>query len=476
MRLIILRYPVRSLATLHLTVGTARLPVGCARAEHPAAHHGPAAVPGRGRAAASSACTRTPCSRWAPRRGACCSSPAPGRPAPWPPCSTRPRTRAGSRATSSSSPTSASLLGTPVSVTLAVEAAAGRVHADRGRRGHAGRSAGGRTRRPARQGGDRRRPGLDAGAGLPRPRRTSTTTTGCCSSPACTGHSGPAATTALLTVVTVDPPRRRSRWSTPRPRSAGTAGRHPSSTLAGRAGAALSGLAGPAPPLRSPTSCRPAPPSTPTCAGRLDLAFRRPACRASWVAPPSSASCSSARLARARRRWSTRRPRAVGAQLVRLWGPGLASASDAAAQLQAGRRAGDRPRCPASSWSTTSTLPCPREGQALLLGPLVDTIRMLLATGRVAVIGTSSKPQDVNPAVVAPGLLSHEIALPLPSRDVRRRVLAPDHGRCPSAADVDFDDIAGRTPGFVAADLVSLCREAAVRAAHRHGRSRRSRP
>ena len=37
----------------------------------------------------------------------------------------------------------------------------------------------------------------------------------------------------------------------------------------------------------------------------------------------------------------------------------------------------------------------------------------------------------------------------------------------PLAEDVDLDDVAGRTPGFVAADLAALVREAGVRAALR---------
>ena len=109
----------------------------------------------------------------------------------------------------------------------------------------------------------------------------------------------------------------------------------------------------------------------------------------------------------------------------------------------------------------------PRDGQAPLLGPVIDTLTLLLATGRVAVVGTSTKPQDVNAAVIAPGLLDHEIAVALPSRDVRRRVLMQTTRTMPVGPDVDLEDIAGRTPGFVAADLVSLCHEAAVRSANR---------
>ncbi|BEP12859.1 AAA family ATPase [Acidothermaceae bacterium B102] len=277
---------------------------------------------------------------------------------------------------------------------------------------------------------------------------------------------GPASTTALLTVVTVDP--------------SGTVALVNGSTQVGWHGGTTttsSTVAGiPAPPPRDAPDQMPVASvadELPSCAaeladlrGRLDLAFRRPDLLRQLGGVPALGVLVTGAPGSGKTAMVDAAARAVGARLVRVWGPGLVSAADAAAQLQ---RAAEQTMASLPSVFVVDDIDAavPRDGQATLLGPLVDTIRMLLATGRVAVIGTSSKPQDVNPAVVAPGLLSHEIALALPSRDVRRRVLLQTTRSMPIAAEVDFDDIAGRTPGFVAADLVSLCREAAVRSAYR---------
>jgi transitional endoplasmic reticulum ATPase len=63
--------------------------------------------------------------------------------------------------------------------------------------------------------------------------------------------------------------------------------------------------------------------------------------------------------------------------------------------------------------------------------------------------------------------LDHELAIPLPDRAQRLRLLEVTTHAVPLAPDVSLDDVAGRTPGFVAADLIALVREAGLRAAAR---------
>jgi lactate permease len=72
-----------------------------------------------------------------------------------------------------------------------------------------------------------------------------------------------------------------------------------------------------------------------------------------------------------------------------------------------------------------------------------------------------------SPLLRRPGHLEREVVVPLPAHDQRHRMLTALTQSMPLATDVDLDDVAGRTPGFVLADLVALCREAGVRAAHR---------
>jgi transitional endoplasmic reticulum ATPase len=111
--------------------------------------------------------------------------------------------------------------------------------------------------------------------------------------------------------------------------------------------------------------------------------------------------------------------------------------------------------------------PADTDDPASLLGTVVDTVRELVATTRVAVVATTSASEAVSLRLRGNGLLEREIAVPLPDRAQRRSMLAFLTRGMPLAADVALDDVAARTPGFVVADLDSLVHEAAVQAAHR---------
>ncbi|MDQ4027065.1 MAG: AAA family ATPase, partial [Actinomycetota bacterium] len=94
-------------------------------------------------------------------------------------------------------------------------------------------------------------------------------------------------------------------------------------------------------------------------------------------------------------------------------------------------------------------------------------IRAAVSGGSTAVVCTTAHPEATAPQLREPGTLDHEIEIPLPTRDDRRRILEVRTRSIPLAPDVPFDEIAARTPGFVAADLIALCREASLRAARR---------
>jgi transitional endoplasmic reticulum ATPase len=108
----------------------------------------------------------------------------------------------------------------------------------------------------------------------------------------------------------------------------------------------------------------------------------------------------------------------------------------------------------------------PRESPGPLATVFRQVVTELLRSG-VAVIGTTSRPESVDPTLHGPSLLEHEIAVPLPDAALRREQLTVLTRGMPLAEDVRLDDISGRTPGFVAADLAALAREAGVRAALR---------
>ncbi|MGS2613156.1 AAA family ATPase [Micromonospora sp. LZ34] len=157
----------------------------------------------------------------------------------------------------------------------------------------------------------------------------------------------------------------------------------------------------------------------------------------------------------------------VGARVCPLWAPEVAALSNQAAA--------DRLRAAAAEVRAT--------GPAVLLvtdvealapadepGPVATVFRQVLAEtlrAGAAVVCTTGRPEVVDPALRAPDLLSLRITVPLPDPALRREQLTVLTRQVPLADDVRLDEVAGRTPGFVAADLAALVREAGVRAALR---------
>jgi transitional endoplasmic reticulum ATPase len=159
----------------------------------------------------------------------------------------------------------------------------------------------------------------------------------------------------------------------------------------------------------------------------------------------------------------------LGLGLVRAWGPELAALGpDAAAERLRALLAGPPPGAPPVVVLVEDVEAlAPREGSPPLLPTLLGLVRAAVAGGRTAVVCTTTRPEAVAPALTAPGLLEHQLAVLLPDRAQRRRLLGALTAALPLAPDVALDDVAARTPGFVAADLVALLRTAGSRAAAR---------
>ncbi|MEU8168487.1 AAA family ATPase [Micromonospora sp. NPDC049004] len=162
----------------------------------------------------------------------------------------------------------------------------------------------------------------------------------------------------------------------------------------------------------------------------------------------------------------------VGARVHPLWAPEVAALTNQAAadRLRAAAttvRAGG----PAVLLVTDVEALAPAEEP----GPVATVFRQVLAEtvrAGVAVVCTTGRPEAVDPALRAPDLLSLRISVPLPDPALRREQLTVLTRQVPLADDVRLDEVAGRTPGFVAADLAALVREAGVRAALRQKSAR----
>ncbi|SHE77832.1 AAA family ATPase [Streptoalloteichus hindustanus] len=98
----------------------------------------------------------------------------------------------------------------------------------------------------------------------------------------------------------------------------------------------------------------------------------------------------------------------------------------------------------------------------------LDALRAAVPTPGLALVATSAHPEAVDSRLRDPDLVDRELTLALPDTATRADLLRVLLRDVPVKSTVDLTAVAERTPGFVAADLVALRREAAVRAALRH--------
>ena len=87
--------------------------------------------------------------------------------------------------------------------------------------------------------------------------------------------------------------------------------------------------------------------------------------------------------------------------------------------------------------------------------------------GKVIVIGATNRPDALDQALRRPGRFDREIELRVPDRDGRNEILQIHTRGMPLEDDVDIDELADITHGFVGADLAALSRESAMNALRR---------
>ena len=82
----------------------------------------------------------------------------------------------------------------------------------------------------------------------------------------------------------------------------------------------------------------------------------------------------------------------------------------------------------------------------------------------VVVIAATNRPDLIDRALMRPGRLDRHINVPAPDTESRRAIFEVHTRNKPLADDVDLDDLAERTDGYVGADIEAVCREAALEA------------
>ena len=80
----------------------------------------------------------------------------------------------------------------------------------------------------------------------------------------------------------------------------------------------------------------------------------------------------------------------------------------------------------------------------------------------IVVIGATNRPDILDPALRRPGRFDRHITIERPDAEGRERILRIHARGKPFAPNVDWKDVADRTPGFTGADLANVANEAAL--------------
>ncbi|HEC88161.1 MAG TPA: AAA family ATPase [Thermoplasmata archaeon] len=108
------------------------------------------------------------------------------------------------------------------------------------------------------------------------------------------------------------------------------------------------------------------------------------------------------------------------------------------------------------------------EVERRVVSQLLTLMDGLKGRGKIIVIGATNRQDSLDPALRRPGRFDREIEIGVPDRNGRKEILQIHTRGMPLAEDVDLDELADVTHGFVGADLAALAREAAMSALRRY--------
>ncbi|MFQ6050154.1 MAG: CDC48 family AAA ATPase [Candidatus Hydrothermarchaeota archaeon] len=103
------------------------------------------------------------------------------------------------------------------------------------------------------------------------------------------------------------------------------------------------------------------------------------------------------------------------------------------------------------------------EVEKRVVAQLLSLMDGLKEREKVIVVAATNRPNALDPALRRPGRFDREIEIGIPDRDARFEILQI-HTRNMPLEDVDLEELANSTHGFVGADIAALCREAAMSA------------
>jgi transitional endoplasmic reticulum ATPase len=107
------------------------------------------------------------------------------------------------------------------------------------------------------------------------------------------------------------------------------------------------------------------------------------------------------------------------------------------------------------------------EAEKRLVAQLLTLLDGMEPRQNTVVIAATNRPEAIDEALRRPGRFDREIVVGVPDQPGRREILGIHTRGMPLGQDVNLDDLARRTFGFVGADIAALTREAALEAVRR---------
>ena len=102
------------------------------------------------------------------------------------------------------------------------------------------------------------------------------------------------------------------------------------------------------------------------------------------------------------------------------------------------------------------------EVERRVVSQLLTMMDGLKSRGRVIVIGATNRVNSIDPALRRPGRFDREVSISPPDKEGRLNILKIHTRNMPLTKNVNLKELAGKTHGFVGADLNALTKEAAM--------------
>src|SRR5258707_635557 len=107
------------------------------------------------------------------------------------------------------------------------------------------------------------------------------------------------------------------------------------------------------------------------------------------------------------------------------------------------------------------------EVEKRVVAQLLSLMDGFVSRGQVIVIGATNIPEVLDPALRRPGRFDREIEIGVPNTQARLQILKIHTRAMPLGADVNLNEIAEHSHGFVGADVEALCQEVGMVALRR---------